>query len=99
MGGVFITGNDMTPERYKQAVEQLVDGSPFASTVLQLLVNEHIKNEKQWFNHDIQRFLAINTSHKILQTFPDVITPKKAVELAIELNNEIYHQVILGNRA
>lgn len=49
---------------------------------------------KDWFGFTQQRITAIALAHEIARNHADTISPEKAVEYAIELNEAVYQKII-----
>lgn len=53
---------------------------------------------KDWFGFTQQRITSIALAHEIAANHADKMSPKEAVEYAIELNQQIYDKIIQNRK-
>lgn len=62
--------------------------------LLSYLVNQAGSGTKNWFGFQQQRITGINLAYEIAARHADKLSPKEIAEYVVDLNNEIYRNLI-----
>jgi len=66
--------------------------------LLNYLLAQSLAAPKSWFGFPQQKLTGIALAYSIAANHADIMNPKEIVEYVIDLNNEIYSQIIKGHQ-